>query len=418
MSVFLSLAKLYLKSFYNLPGKKTPGDKADVKSILKTVGVAVLVVLVVGDIGFLFVATNMVMYDALAPVGLQGILLLNVAVMATVLTLVVGFLTALSTYFLNDMELQLLSMPIEPRALFGAKFTAVYVSEAAFSLFFMASAMIIFGIKEHPHPLMYLWGTMAGLLLPLPALAAAYFIQVPLLSVARFLKNKQTILLVGGVLGLFMALGFNFYYQSALAHVADPEWVARNMAGPDSLIARMGQAYPPALFTWRAMSYPATVDAVLSVLALAATCLVLPVLAFLVLPKAYANSLIGFNETHLKKLDTAASSAFIASRLRKRPAFWSLVKREVNMMNREPIYMLNGPMIIVLMPLIFGVMIAVQGDTLLSDPDMAGIMAMLKGGSGAAIAGLVGVFLGSGTSITCTALSRDAKALPYLKSLP
>jgi ABC-2 type transport system permease protein len=59
-----------------------------------------------------------------------------------------------------------------------------------------------------------------------------------------------------------------------------------------------------------------------------------------------------------------------------------------------------------------------QKDAFLSDPDLAGVLALLRNGGGAILAGLAGAFLGSGTSISCTALSRDAKALPFLKSLP
>jgi len=418
MRIYASLSRLYLGSFYNLPGKRAPGEKLGAKAVLKGIGVAALVVLVVADLGALFVATNFMLYEALAGVGMQGMLFLNAAVMATMLTMVVGFLTALSTYFMNDMELQLLSMPIPPRALFGAKFTAVYSSEAAFSVFFMATAMIIFGVKEHPHPVFYLWGTLSALLLPLPALAVAYFIQVPLMGAVRFLRNKQAILVVGGVLGIAVALGFNVYYQGMMTRVGDPEWLRTSFAGPDSIMARMGEAYPPAQLIWRAMSHPATGQAALSMLALAAICLAAPALVIFGLGGAYAKSLVGFNESHVRKLTAGRADAFVAREAKRGRVFLSLVAREVRLMNREPMYLLNGPFIIVLMPVIFGIMLAVQKDALLSDPDLAGVMAMINTGGGAVLAGLIGAFLGSGTSIACTALSRDAKALGYIKSMP
>ncbi len=418
MRVFLSLTALYLKSFYNLPGKRAPGAKARPKELLKALGIGLLALLVVGQIGAIFVVTNMAMYEALAPMGLQGLVLLNMAVLATVLTLAVGFLTALSTYFLNDMELQFLSMPIKPRELLGAKFAAVYLSEAAVSVFFIASAMVIFGIKEAPHPLMYLWGVIAGLLLPMPALALSYFIQIPLMSVARFLKNKQTILFIGGLLGLAIALGFNLYFQSTLSRIGDPAWIAERVAGPDSLLARLGGAYPPALFTWRALSDPASPQALGSMALMLILCMAGPALVIFFLSDAYAKSLVGFNEARIKKLGAAGADAFIRAKLKRGPVFLSLVKREITLMNREPMYLLNGPFLIVLGPLIIGIMMVAQKDAFLNDPDMAGVLALLGKGGGAIVAGLAGAFLGSGTSISCTSLSRDAKALPFLKSLP
>jgi ABC-2 type transport system permease protein len=418
MRVFLSLTALYLKSFYNLPGKRVPGAKATPKAFFKALGIGLLALLVVGQMGALFVATNMAMYEALAPAGLQGLVLLNMAVLATVLTLAVGFLTALSTYFLNEMELQFLAMPIEPRALLGAKFAAVYVSEAVVSLFFIASAMVIFGIKEAPHPLMYLWGILAGALLPMPALALSYLIQIPLMGMVRFLKNKQTILFIGGIMGLAIALGFNLYFQATLARIGDPSWIAEHMAGPDSLLAKLGGAYPPALLTWRALSDPATPRALGSMALMLILCAAGPALVVVFLSGAYARSLVGFNESRIKKLGRAGADAFIRAKLRRGPAFLSLVRREINLMNREPMYLLNGPFLIILGPIIIGIMMVAQKDAFLNDPDMAGMLALLRRGGGAILAGLAGAFLGSGTSISCTSLSRDAKALPFLKSLP
>ncbi|OHD20201.1 MAG: hypothetical protein A2Y38_03685 [Spirochaetes bacterium GWB1_59_5] len=418
MSIFLSLSKLYIRSFYNLPGKKAPGAKASGKDILKLAGMAFLVVLVVGDLGYLFIMMNLNLYQGLAMADMQGMLLLNAAVMATMLPLVIGFMTSLSTYYLNDMELQLLSMPIKPRALFSAKFVAVYVTEAAISLFFMVATMVIFGIKENPHPLFYVWGTIAGLLLPLPALAASYLIQIPLLTFARFLRNKRTIMIVGGIIGIVFGLGFNVYFQRMMPPVANPAARASTFAGSESIIAKMGQSYPPALFAWRAMANPASSIGLLAMLKLFVACAVGPTLVAFFLSGAYAKSLIGFNEAHIKKLTKDGANAFIARRLRQGRPFITMVRREFDMMNREPMYLLNGPFIVVMLPLIMGIMYVVQKDALLSDPDMAGVKALVDGGFGVVIAALAGAFMGSSTSIASTAVSRDAKALPFIKSLP
>jgi ABC-2 type transport system permease protein len=90
--------------------------------------------------------------------------------------------------------------------------------------------------------------------------------------------------------------------------------------------------------------------------------------------------------------------------------------REVRNMNREPVYFINGPMIVLLMPVIVAVMVLAQGQSL------GELKAMLAGlGQGPwlmLVAAASGAFLGSSTSITCTSISRDAKVLSYIKSLP
>lgn len=417
MSVFRSLAGLYLKSFYNLPTRGAAG-KRDAKAVLKIVGIVALGAIVVADFGFLFVAMNLGLYRGLAASGLQGLLVLNAAVMATALTLVIGFMTALSTYHVNDMENRLLAMPIRPRDLLAAKFAAVYVAEALASLFFMGCAMVILGIYERPHPLFYAWGLVAALLLPLPPLAFSYLIQVPLMSVARFLRNRKAVMLVGGILGLACALGFNLYFQRVMANLSNPEAMAALVGGSDSFMSAAGRAYPPASLAWKAMSDPASLGALAAMAGMAALCIGLPALAIAALSGAYARSLLGFDEAVAKRLSAKGTDAFLARRLRAGRVFPTLVAREVRMLNREPMYLLNGPFVVVLLPVFFGIMYLAQGEALLADPDFAGVLAMARGGFGAALVALAGAFMGSSTSIACTALSRDAKALPYIKSLP
>jgi ABC-2 type transport system permease protein len=422
MSVYPSLARLYIRSFYNISGA-TPrstgaGLNRNLKPALKTAGFVALVVLVAGNLGYLFVMLNLGMYKGLATLGMQGLLILNAVVMATMLTFIVGFMTALSTYYLNDMELQLLAMPIQPRALFGAKFTAVYVSEAAFSVFFMAITMVVFGIKESPHPLFYIWGTITALMLPLPVLAASYALQIPLLSTARFLRNKKLIMIVGGVIGISCGLLFNVYFQGMMMRFQDPAALAESIASPASMVTRIGNAYPPALLAWKAMSDPASAAAFGSVLLLIAVCAAGPAMVVVFMSGAYARSLVDFNESYIRKLTRDGARRFIARRIRSGSVFLAMVKREITLMNREPMYLLNGPFIIILMPVIVGVMLLVNGDAMFSDPDMAGVKALIGGGFGSVLAALVGTFMGSSTSIACTAVSRDAKALPFIKSLP
>jgi len=426
MKVFLSMTSLYLRSFYNLPdlrrnagrdGVGDGGSRITGRAMLKLVGIVVLGIIVIFNFGFMFVSMNLIQYDALAPLGLQQFLLLNAVITASLLTLIIGFLTALSSYFMNDNELQFLAMPISPRSFLAAKFCAVYVSEAVFSLFVIGSALVIFGIREQPHFLFYVWGVLAALLVPLPVLSLSYLVQIPLMSFVRFLKNKRTILIIGGVAGLAMAIGFNVYYQRLMGNINNPAWVAA-ANGPDSVLARIGQLYPPALFSWRALSSPATLRALLNVGFLTVFCIGLPLILFMLLGKSYVASLPGFNEMHIKKMTSSAAHGFLSGKLRRGRVFFSLVRREFVQMNREPVYFLNGPFIIILMPLLLAVMLFSQKDTLM-DPELLAILQnSLQGGAGAVLVALAGGFLGSATSISYTAVSRDAKLLPYLKSLP
>ena len=93
--------------------------------------------------------------------------------------------------------------------------------------------------------------------------------------------------------------------------------------------------------------------------------------------------------------------------------FTALLLREIHSMNREPAYLLNGPFTILLLPLLYGIMYLTGSLSL--PPEMK---AFLHGSAGVLIAGVCGAFLGSATSVASTAISRDAKNLNLIKSLP
>jgi ABC-2 type transport system permease protein len=418
---FPSLVRFYVKSFYGISVGRAGGTaasagmdkKAKTKRALKAVGIALLVLLVVGDILVLFVAMDLAMYEALKPSGLQGLLVLNATTTASLVVFVLGFVTALSTYYMSQAETALLALPVRPRHLLGAKLVMVYLSEFAMAFLLVGVAAAIYGIKEGPHPGFYVSAFLAALAAPLVPLALSYLVLVPLMSAIRVIRNKNAMMLIGGVVGAAFALLFNIYIQTASARLGDPAWTLAHVAGPGALVARIGSAYPPSYLAWMSMTsrgFRAAGYALAEfAMGLAATCG-----AVWLLGPAYAASLLGFDEQMLKRLKSTGE--FVDRAFRRGGAMRALFLREWRLMNREPIYFLNGPAIVLLMPVIMVIMLFVQREAL------GALLAQLgdfRSGPGPLlVAAAFGGFLGSSTSIACTALSRDAKALPYIKALP
>lgn len=421
-SPFASVVRFYVLSTYGLKGgaaglraKAGASGKPSARQIAKVVGIGLMALLIVADLVALFFGSNYAAYMALKPLGLQGLLLLNAAMSATLMVLLFGFVTSLSTYSLSGGEGLILALPVRPRHLFGAKLVTGYLSEFLFALLLMGTALGVYAWGERPGPAFYVNGLLTILALPLLPLAFTYLILVPLMSTARFLRNKNAVMIVGGILGLGFALAFNFFVQGSAARMGDPAWIRESYAGPSSVLHRLGQSYPPALLAHASLTAPGFRGLGLSLLNLGLG-LGIAVLAVLALGPAYTSSLSSFGEMRLKRL--ASASGFIGQRIKASRPLVSLLWREIRLMNREPIYFLNGPMIVLLMPVIIAVAILAQGNSL--------------GGLGAALASLhwegtpypmlvaaaAGAFLGSSTSITCTAISRDAKALAWLKALP
>ncbi len=424
----LSVVRFYVLSTYGLKGGAAglranagasgaagAAGKPSARQIAKVLGIGALVLLVVADLVVLFFGSNYAAYMALKPLGLQGLLLLNAATSATLMVLLFGFVTSLSTYSLSGGESLILALPVKPRHLFGAKLVTGYLSEFLFALLLMGTALGVYAWGEHPGPAFYVKGLLTILALPLVPLAFTYLILVPLMSTARFLRNKNAVMIAGGILGLGFALAFNYFIQGSAARMGDPAWIRESYAGPSSVLHRLGQAYPPALLAYASLTATGLRGLGLSLLNLVLG-LGISVLAVLALGPAYTASLSSFGETRLRRL--ASASGFIGHRIKASRPILSLLTRELRLMNREPIYFLNGPMIVLLMPVIIAVAILAQGNSL---QDLGTALASLHWEGSPypmLVAAAAGAFLGSSTSITCTSISRDAKALAWLKALP
>jgi ABC-2 type transport system permease protein len=130
---------------------------------------------------------------------------------------------------------------------------------------------------------------------------------------------------------------------------------------------------------------------------------------------AYLNSNIGSDE--VKKTNKKLSDVQFQSEFKKKSSLSSLTMREIKLMNREPVFFMNGPMVIILMPLIMGVMLFVQKE------NMAGLFNEIRKASAAtyyitlAIAG-IGMFLGVTGTPSSSAISREGKAFMQIKAMP
>ena len=406
----VALAAMYLRSSFSLSLPKASELKKP-KILAKTIGIAVGVVAILADISFLFVIMNLQLYKGLAPLGMEGLLLLNAAITASVLVFVLAFMMALSMFSTSDIESGFLVLPFQPREMLAAKMSLVYVTEAAFGVFYLLIAMIVYGIKAGPPAVFYFNGLVTALALPLLPTALAYLVIIPLVRVAKFLRNRTVIIYIGGFMGLLAALGFNLYIQSAMLKIGDPAVVAK-MLGPDSLISYLGRAWIPAWLAWRSLAGAGSVGGTLAALANLALGAGMAVLVATLMGRSYVRSLQAFSEqtqTRKRKGGAVRGSA-------PRPVLQALVLREIRLMNREPMYMLNGPFVVVLMPVILGLALVVQKDTLMKE--LSAIRPFLESPIAYLVPAAFGAFLGSATSISSTAVSRDAKALPWIRSLP
>lgn len=417
MKVFLSLSSILIKAFY---GINRIGKIKSPRQVLKGIGMGLLILYGLGSIAVMFVAINMANYEAYSRINLQELIILNNLIMIVISTFIFSIIMAMSVYFLSNAEISFQAFPLKPWQIFGSKLLVVYISEAVISLLIMLPMIIIFAVKEQPGLPFYVYGILVALLLPVVPICFTFAVLVPVMRLFRFMRRKNIMLTVAGIIGIAFMIVFQVYYQRNMLLINNPEYFAQIMNDPNPWLTQVASVYPPVMMFWKSLSGYAGAEGLAYMIAGTGLSAAAVGLAVLLLSRAYTSSLIGFNEQSLRKL--ADSDAYISKSFRSRPVMLNLIRREWNLMNREPVYFFNGPFIIFLFPLILVIMFFAQRSVLEEQLGVANIINFIENLVDSPMAVLaaagVGGFLGTSTLVASTSWSRDAKFLPQIKSLP
>lgn len=408
------LSKMYINSLYGLSGFLNDLKK-NKKSAIKSIALIILIIFSLSGFVSMFVMSNIMIFDVLKPQGHHGIVITNSIIVAVLFTLVFGFMGVISTYFIDKEGDILLSMPLKPWEIFFSKFTTNYVYEAIVSLIVMATGFVVYGIKNGEGILFYLISVIIALALPVIPLSINYFIIIPIMKVGNILKKKDAVMIIGGIIGIAFAIGIQGITQSLGTSVENPEILAEKLASPNGLISIAGQVYFPSIWATFAIIDSGTLLGLLYLLIFIGVSGSIFTGLLSLMSNLYIQSVIGSGE--VKKASKKYNDEELKNKYRQQNTFYSMLKREIRLMNREPVHFLNGPMVILIMPLIFGAMFYFQGN--INGLNITKILYTVNGVYYLTLGiAAIGVFLGVSTNITSSCISREGKAFMHIKSMP
>lgn len=388
------------------------GSTGENTSIVKT-GLFILFLIYIGGCFIVLFRTLTVnLYKSLQPLGMQQ-LIFEIEITALFSFLFISnFLLTLSTYFIGSIEQALRAMPIPSRILFSAKFLAHCLPAMIISISFFGITAVTYGRYEYSPASFYAMALIGAVFFPLPIIGLCYLIHIGVMRMTKIFKQRRFVMMITGLLGIAMALGINYFVQSVNMLRDVPDLAGTLSRYRQSISALIHYLLPVHFFadSLAAGSFSAAIG---SFIPFIATCIVVPAAVIGLLSSVYEKTLDGFDDHTLKRLTASETVNLIRSKFARRSIFTALLLREIRMMNREPAYLLNGPFTIILLPLIYGIM-HLTGSLYLPPETEA----FMRGSAGVLIAGVCGSFLGSVASVAATAVSRDAKNLSMIKSLP
>ena len=423
-NVFWSVFKIFASNIFSF-GAFLEGFKKGIKGILKNILIILLFIYLVGVAGGMYILIMNALGNGLVNTG--DIQKMPILILFTALALVFffGFVSAATNYYTGCGEEQFLSMPLRPVEIFGAKVGVTAITDAILGAVIVIVGGIIYASKAHlfTNPLFYVGLIALVLAVSSLCLLVIYGLMILILTLVPKFRSKGLLTSVATVLIVTLVMIWSLF-SSRLGMMLD---IGEEAAAPVVQMLRLTAEKAPAL-----MFFTSALDGnILSILVmLAFTALFAFVLVPLLAP-LYIKTLNGFSDVKSKKISTEKAHVVIDKEIKANSVFQTLFVRELRTVFREPSFFGNGPLMLLLVPVLFTISFLISftaaKDTSLPEIQNQLRMVFLEMGP-ADIARFkyyitlgftaITVFMGNSTSIAATSFSREGKSMFDLKAMP
>jgi len=407
MRKFKALFIVMLKNTFNLLDGRTKRSKLN-----KFMGLF-LIVAFMPTLYSLYMLAKEGMY-MLLPLQQEGLVLSLLFIALSSVTFFMSiFLVPAVYYFSKDSE-TLLALPLKPEEIVLSKFCLSVVYEYLTTFLLAIPVLVAYIQVMNPDVFFYVKVLIILLLSPVVPLAFGAVIIMVIMAFVPFFKNRDLFNYASGFLALAFAIGINMVVGGT-ASLSQEKLLAMLTEGNNSLLAIFKFMFPNLPFAIQSLVDGSWLSFILFLVITA-----LVVFVFLTISKiVYFIGIIGVNETAAgrKQLNLKAYQKETSTK----GALMSYFLKEMRLMIRTPIYLLNNIATAFILPIIFMVSIgsSVSGEEEFSafiksidwtNPDLLLIVSF---------AGLaLGLMMSTLNLITPTALSREGSNIFFMKYIP
>ncbi len=315
------------------------------KNRWRTLGIAVLIAVAALPMVIAFILGIKSIYGALHVIGQESALILLGVIAGQAMVFVFGFFYVISAfYFSNDLE-RLISLPLRPKEVVASKFLVVIINEYFSIMPLVLPVFLGYGILARAPLEFWILLLPVYLLLPVVPLALSALLAIGLMRVVNLTRKKDALIIVGSL----VLIGLNFFFQMRAHGEGDPAAIARFLTERDGLIQLIGSRFPPSVWASRSLSLGFSPEGMgqLGLLAGVSAAILFGMVALS--EKLFYQGAIGLSEITAKrrKLSRLEMERSIST---GRGPVRAILDREIKIMNRTPVYLLNGVLVGVLVP--------------------------------------------------------------------
>lgn len=424
MSNTFSLFKLFCGSIIS-PEIFAGEIKKGPKGIAKLILIGLIFAYVIGGFVFLMVALFLGTYKTLSSYGMQNLMPLLSFTVSAISILFFGFITAATSYCTGSGEEQLLSLPLLPKEILAAKYFVTSISDGLFGAAILGTAGVIYGKNEGLllNPVFWITLVSSIIFITFAAVFIIYLFLILLLTIFPGLRKKKLLTTVASVLVFIFAIGFSMISSQAgtiitegLGDIISNETASQMVASNFFFIKLFDTAFRGNILC--------------ALVFLAVTALIIFIFMPL-LSELYIKSLDGFSDVKSKKYSAEDISSSLEKEAKGRGIFRALLVRDIQEVLREPSFIANGPLFVILFPALILVSSGVsfinasgknfsellEGIHLIfqsADQNMMNVIEFWVILVGSIFVSFIGTF----ANIASTSFSREGKGLSNLKSMP
>ena len=406
MSIYLKLVKALIASVEPTPEEK--GRKKIFYGIMAFIAVFFIMIPMAFLIGIIIyvLTTQLIKLDAGS----------NAAELFLQLTAVFSFVFGLNVifsvfYFSGDIE-SLLPLPLRSSQIIASKFTAALISES-FMEFIIIIAVFAGYIIAAGLPF-YTWiiAVFGMITLPIVPLAYCAVICIIVMLITGFVKNKDTVNKITGVLTFAVIIGLAALVSKSGG--LDTEHLVQALSDRNnSLIGIMGIIFPHISFLINSM----TEHTILNLLCYIGIN-ILAIAVFMIIAEVfYIDTVAGVSKSAVSKKKTLEKS--ISSVKAGHPAV-TYLKKEFRILFRTPAYFMNCILINLIWPIFLYLIYVLQGKTNFLDSFIDGIHSGNERYVLIFVLGVsaVSVLVTAANCIASSALTREGSHLAFIKYIP
>ena len=418
------LFKILASNNFSL-GTFIEGFKKGIKGILKNILVIALMLYFVIVAGGMYITVMNLLGNGLVNSGDLEKMPVVIIFAAFCLVLFFGFVSAATNYYTGCGEEQFLAMPLKPLEIFGAKVGVTAITDASLGAVVVIVGSVIYGIKAGliTKPLFYVGILVTTCAIVSISLFLIYGLMLFFLLICPKLRKRNILTGVATVL-IFVFVCCYSFLSSQMSMMLDLDAGA---AAPLVQMIRIWADKVPFLMIFAdAMS-----GKILPMLLMVAITLVFVFGVVPLFAPGYIKTLNGFSDIKSKKISKAKAQDVINRNVKANSVFSTLFTRDLRTMFREPSFFANGPLLLIILPVIMllsgGIsFIMASKDNLASVLNELQKIFLQMSPEGmnrfkhyaVLITAAIAVFMGNCTNVASTSFSREGKALYDLKAMP